>query len=214
MQHIPAHGDAGFYGTRVPFLIFRPSLLNISSLGTPEEVVGIFESVMGTSDTNAQLRDAMAVLWACADDKELAIAAVGHIEPGEDPFEYVPGETSIDRLQGPEYIQGEMPIDHVIHLARHMLHHGMVGDVEIKPADGKQPKPMKEFKAADFVAMAIAHLGMSQSDAWALSMTALVAALNSKFPDAGKKKEGPGGNAPTVAEHDDAMEWFKKIRGK
>lgn len=199
MQHIPAHGDAGFYGARVPFLIFRPNLLNISSLGSPAEVVSIFESVMGTSDTKVQLWDAMAVLWACADDKDLAVESVGRIEPGD---------------KGPEYIPGEMPIDHVIHLARHMLHHGMVGDVEIKPDDGRQQKPMKEFKSADFVAMAIAHLGMSQSDAWALSMTALVAALNSKFPDAGKKKEGPGSNAPTVSEHDDAMEWFKKIRGK
>lgn len=199
MQHIPAHGDAGFYGTRVPFLVFRPSLLNISSLGSPAEVVSIFESVMGNSDTKLQLWDAMAVLWACADDKELVVEAVGHIDPGD---------------EGPVYIPGEMPIDHVFHLARHMLHHGMVGDVEIKPPEGQQPKPMKEFKAADFVAMAIAHLGMSQSDAWGLSMTALVAALNSKFPDAGKKKDGPGGNAPTVQEHDDAMEWFKKIRGK
>lgn len=199
MQHIPAHGDAGFYGVRVPFLIFRPSLLSISSLGDPTEIVRVFESVMGNSDTKLQLWDAMAVLWACADDKDLAADSVGRIEPGE---------------HGPEYVAGEMPIDHVIHMARHMLHHGMVGDVEIKPADGRTPTPMKEFKSADFVAMAIAHLGMSQSEAWALSMTALVAALNSKFPQVAKGKDGGGDSHPTKEQHKATMEWFKKIRGK
>lgn len=192
MHLIPAHGDAGFYGARVPFLIFRPSLLNIASLGNPAEIVALFESVMGTADTNLQMWDAMAVLLACAEDKDAATEAVGYYG-----------------VMG--WQEGEMPLEHVLHLARHMLLHGVVGDVEIKTLAASST-PMQEFKASQFVALAVAHLGMSTTDAWGLSMTALVDALNAKFPQVqNPKKDEPGGSAPTMLEHDEAMAWFDEI---
>lgn len=193
MQYIPAHGDAAYHGVRVPFLVFRPSLLNIASLGSPAEVVKLFELVMSDQDSRVQVIACMGILMSCADDKDLACEAVGYHD-GLGLYE-----------------PGEMPLEHIIHMARHMLLHGMIGDVDIPAKTGVKPKPMTEFKAADFVAMAIAHLGMSQADAWGLSMTALVAALNSKFPQV--KEEKAGSDAPSIEEYEEAMEWFDKIRG-
>lgn len=192
MLYTPAHGDAGYHGARVPFLVFRPSLHNIASLGTPAEIVTLFESVMGTADTCMQMWDAMAVLIACADDKDAATDAVG--------------------CYGPlGWQEGEMPLDHILHLARHMFMHGLVGVVDKAPK-ATSNKPIKEFKAAQFVALAVAHLGMSTNDAWGLSMTALVDALNAKYPQVlNPPREGPGAKAPTVEEHEETMAWFDAI---
>lgn len=190
MHIAPAHGDVGIHGAGVPFLLLRPSLGNIASLGDPAEIIAIFESVMGAGD-RMQVVDAMGVLWACVE---------GDTQDAEKVLGYF----------GEEYEPGAMEDLHKIHLARHLLLHGMIGDVEsIKPATGK---PIKEFKAAEFVSLAIAHLGMSQAEAWGLSMTALVSALNAKFPEVQKPK--PEGNAPTIDEHDATMAWFDSIRGK
>lgn len=208
MHIAPEHGDVGIYGADVPFLLLKPSLGNIAKLGSPSEIVRVFERVMGVGDASyvrlldanwlrvdMQVVDAMGVLWACCEsDAEVAAQVLGCFD------------------EDCEYQPGSMADDHKIHIARHLLHHGMVGDVESKqPASGK---PMNEFKAKDFVSLAIAHLGMSQIDAWGLSMTALVSALNAKFPDVAKGKQEGGGNAPTIDEHDATMEWFDKIRGK
>ena len=189
MHIAPAHGDVGIHGAGVPFLLLRPSLGNIASLGDPAEIIAIFESVMGAGD-RMQIVDAMGVLWACIEgDARDAEKVLGYFCE--------------------EYEKGTMEDLHKIHLARHLLLHGMIGDVEsTKPATGK---PIKEFKAAEFVSLAIAHLGMSQAEAWGLSMTALVSALNAKFPEV--QKPNPEGNAPTIDEHDATMAWFDSIRG-
>lgn len=205
MHIAPEHGDVGIYGADVPFLLLKPSLGNIAKLGSPSEIVGIFERVMGGGDlsfiklldgewlrVDMQVADAMGVLWACCEsDPEDAALVLGCFDDEE-------------------YLPGSMAEDHKIHIARHLLHHGMVGDVEAKQPSSA--KPIKEFKARDFVSLAIAHLGMSQVDAWGLSMTALVSALNAKFPQVQNPKQE--GNAPTVDEYEATMEWFDKIRGK
>lgn len=191
MHLTPAHGDVGIYGADVPFLLLRPSLRNIASLGDPAEIIAVFESVMSAGHS-MQVADAMGVLWAC--------------------YEGVPadGEKTIGYYDG-EIRQGSMETVHKIHIARHLLQHGMVGEIVPKAESGS--KAIKEFRASDFVALAIAHLGMSQNDAWGLSMTALTSALTAKFPPQ-KNKNQVGGNAPTIDEHDETMAWFDKIRGK
>lgn len=190
MHIAPEHGDVGIYGADVPFLLLKPSLANIAKLGTPAEIVSVFESVMCDAP---HIYDVLAVLWACCeyDDPDAAGLVLGyHADKG--------------------YVAGSMQADHQAHIARHLLLHGMIGAVDIKPKAGS--KPIKEFKATEFVALAIAHLGMSQAEAWGLSMTALVAALNAKFPEI--QKPPHGGDAPSIDEHDATMAWFDSIRGK
>lgn len=190
MHIAPAHGDVGIHGANVPFLLLRPSLGNIASLGDPAEIVSIFESVMGAGD-RMQIVDAMGVLWACVEgDTQDAANLIGY--------------------WGEKYEPGAMEDLHKIHIARHLLLHGMIGDVEVKQK--QSGKPIKEFKATEYVSLAIAHLGMSQAESWGLSMTALVSALNAKFPEVQNPK--PEGNAPTIDEHDATMAWFDSIRGK
>lgn len=195
MQIAPAHGDVALSGGHIPFFIFRPNFRNIASLGEPKELVALFASVVGESDA-LQSVDAMAVLWACAadEDQENAAALIGYM-----------GDAG--------YVPGAMEDAHKIHIARHLLMHGMVGVVD-KPAEApRDEKPTAEFKASHFVALAVAHLGMSTNDAWGLSMTALVDALNAKFPQVqNPKKDEPGGKAPTMVEHEKTMAWFESVK--
>lgn len=206
MRITPEHGDVGIYGANVPFLFLRPSFNNIAKLGDPRELIAVFQSVMGATEPYLsyglhdveiptrdmlQIADAMAVLWACNEVEESDAAQ------------------SIGYFGDAGYVPGSMPDLHKIHIARHLLLHGMIGAIEVKPkADAA---PMTEFKITQFVALAMAHLGMSQSDAWGLSMTALVEALNAKFPQIMNHKQE--GNAPSVQDHDATMEWFDSIRG-
>ena len=192
MHIIPENGDVGLYGANIPFLLFRPSLRNIASLGTPVEIIALFESVMGES-TQLQMVDAMGVLWACCETPDAAHEAIGYLGEGD-------------------AVLGKMEPVHKIHIARHLMLHGMVGDVEIVP-DNKTTGPIKEFKASNFAALAIAHLGMSQADAWDMSMTALITALNAKFPSVLNPEREGAKDAPTPDEHDATMAWFESIRG-
>ncbi|MCY1460465.1 hypothetical protein D9M71_780250 [compost metagenome] len=45
-----------------------------------------------------------------------------------------------------------------------------------------------------------------------MTMTGLVGALRAKFPQA--QSQAPGARAPTVEEHNAAMDWFEKIEEK
>ena len=51
----------------------------------------------------------------------------------------------------------------------------------------------------------MAHLGIGERDAWAMTMTSLVAALRAKFPQ-------PKSASPTVEEHDATMAWFERVQ--
>ena len=70
---------------------------------------------------------------------------------------------------------------------------------------GDEPTP----GAAEFVAAARAHLGMSSSDAEALSMTELQLMLEMKFPQAGR-----GGDIPSEDEYEQSMQALCEVRDR
>ena len=100
------------------------------------------------------------------------------------------------------FVMGAMPPQDMVHLARSLMRHGIIG---LKP-EGLPAKPVKEytaeFNAREFVSQAVAHLGMSTAEAWNLTMTEFSGAMQSKF---GKPETIP------VEEHDDAMARLAEI---
>ena len=101
------------------------------------------------------------------------------------------------------FVPGAMPTQDMVHIARALMRHGIIG---LKPEGRLTAKPKEEyvpeFKPREFVAQAIAHLGLSSAEAWNLTMTEFSGAMQSKF---GKPETLP------IEEHDEAMSRLAEI---
>lgn len=186
----------------------RPSLYAISKLGTPTEIVEIFASVHAEHFTNRgrteQFADALAVLHACCENDDDGEAIAGTYTPRQQAFgkPWAPGV----------YRAGMIAAGRVVPFARSLLLHGVIGDIERgDPGPESEDSYLSEFDARDYVAMAMAHLGASETDAWRMTMTGLALALRSKYPATNKSNAPNGRRVPTSKEHDDMMAFLDKI---
>ncbi len=157
---------------------FRPTFRRIAELGRPREVVQIFRGLFG-QQALLNARYVLAVM--CEQDDVSPLIGWLDLEQGWQP--------------------GAMPVQEQVCLAAHLMRHGMVGKPE---GGGKGGKVAEEFQAAEYVAAARVHLGMSAEEAEALSMTEFQALFDMKFPDAKKKRD-----VPTREEYRDAMAAFR-----
>lgn len=198
MRANTAIGEVGIsYGDRD--VLLRPSFRALVELGSPRELVELLALVMGgpryhrmlpafnRSEMNRHFRACVDVIAACCteDVRELT----GY--PGERWGTWRPG------LMGYREIAA---------LAQSLLRHGMVGVLPpVPPAPGAPaPEASEEFNAAEYVALAVAHLGMAERDAWDMTMTTFAMYSRAKFPP-------PKSNAPSEAEHDHVMKWLADI---
>lgn len=178
--------------------LFRPSLSAIDSLGSPKEIVEKFSILFTPPKYNpffplqayrAWEREVMAtaydVMVACC--KIDPSPLLGHMGSRWGSF-----------------IPGSMPSSDMVHLARSLMRHGVIG---VKPEGRSAKRPeaeyVPEFNAREFVAQAIAHLGLSSAEAWELTMTEFSGAMQSKF--------GKPETLPPVEEHDEAMSRLAEI---
>lgn len=180
-------------------VILRPSFRALSELATPRELVELLALVMGgpryhrmlpdfnRAEMNRHFRACVDVVTACApcDISDLT----GY--PGQRWGAWRPGL---------------MAAWDIIVLAQSLLRHGMIGVLPpAPPVSGAPPvEASEEFNPADYVALAVAHLGMSEDDAWSLTMTSFAMYTRAKFPP-------PKSNAPSEAEHDHVMKWLADI---
>lgn len=169
-------------------VVLRPSLAAIASLGEPREIVETFARVMA-----GDVMDCLGVLFACADEDVSDL--FGFYELRGDAIRYIPGTA---------------PAAHVVPLAQSLMRHGVVGVAKPLPrrADAED-QYLTEFDAKEHAALAMAHLGLTEREAWNMTMTGLVAALRAKFPPSAK--DSPGARAPTREEHEATMEWFERV---
>lgn len=157
---------------------FRPSLLNMTRLGTPREIVEAFVAVCGAPQLTGnpvldeprvrqwrgeQFRTACSVLWCCTEDDDIS---------------WLIGYTN-ERFR---YVRGALPLEDIVGLATGLLRHGVMGDVPATQAKPTRKDFVSEFKALDFATTAMAHLGTSEADAWQLTMTSYIGAMRAKFP--------------------------------
>lgn len=171
--------------------VLRPSLYAMSQLGDPSEVVNIFAVVTG--DVPEQLKDeqfrlAVSVIYACAEDDLSHV--FGHYNYINDRFQYVPGIADQE---------------HVLPLARCLLKHGLIGidENDSEPEEGYTPV----FEARKHVAAAMAHLGMTERDAWNVTMTSLLGAFKALSPEKEKEKK----RHPSKESVAETMAWFEAV---
>lgn len=142
---------------------FCPSFARIASLGSPAEIVKLYAELHGPRAADAA---GYALAMLCEQDECLEL--IGWIDAdGRHP--------------------GAMPEAEQIILARHLMRHGIIG--KAKPGKGGG-QYAQEFHAAEYIAAARVHLGLSSADAESLSMTEFQTAFEMKFPEA-KAKELP-----------------------
>ena len=165
---------------------FRPSFARIAGLGSPHEIVQIFAGLHGPNAAT----DATYVL-ACLCDQEDPTPLIG----------------CTDLTDGAEPVKrpGLMPESEQIIIAQHLMRHGIVGKARPGDASGKFSD---RFEAAEYIAAARVHLGLSSADAEALSMTEFQTMMAMKFPDTAKRER----DIPSREQYDAAMQAINKAR--
>lgn len=177
--------------------LLRPSLYAMSQLGEPREIVEIYATVMSEQSSRSalweQFKEALSVIHACSEDD------VTHI------FGYLNSKL--------KYVARMVEFDHVLPLARALLTHGITGALPEEKPKGEKSEYTQEFNARDYVALATAHLGASEREAWQMTMTSLVGALRAKYPKT-EDLNKPGAKSPTAEEHEATMDWFEAVERK
>lgn len=187
--------------------LLRPSLAAMTRVGAPAEIVEAFAllhggppPLFGVAELDRpriarwrrdQFMSALNVLHACCDD---------------DLSELIGGVTP--RMT---YQPGAMPLANITILARDLLRHGVVGDVPVDPRAQKKGKYVPEFHAREHASTAMAHLGLSEADAWRMTMTSLILALRAKYPPSAEAQKD---EAPSSEAHDATMAWLAAVNAK
>ena len=158
---------------------FTPSFARIASLGNPAQIVQLYADLHGFRASYA----AGYVLTVLCDQDD-PTPLIGWLD------------------EGGMWHSGSMPVHEQVLIARHLMQHGIVG--KAKPSKGGG-QFSQEFHAAEYIAAARVHLGLSSADAESLSMTEFQTAFEMKFPEA-KAKELPS--------REEYREMMAKIEGK
>ena len=187
MQILKEIGEVGVHIDGATHVL-RPSLYAMTQIGDPEEIVRVFASVM---QAGPDFVDALAVVYACADTDVSDI--FGSLDTEGEKIEYLPGAA---------------PAEHVVFIARCLLKHGITGALpQLPPKAGEEREYTPAFDAREHVAVAMAHLGLSESEAWQMTMTSFIGAMRAKFPP----EPTPGSRAPSDEQVEADMDWLDRI---
>lgn len=151
----------------------RPSFLSVSNIGSPKEIVRIFKLlcrayevvVLRVPDNALSLYPLSAF---SAIDK--VINACLYDEDSSDITGYVKRGKHVQRLA---------TYHDLVVIAYHLLKHGIAGKPKKKVEGGEE---LKEFDATEYVGLSVAHLGISNNDAWNMTMVEFQRAFDAKFP--------------------------------
>lgn len=186
MRVLTSIGEIGITAKSRDFL-FRPSLYAMSLLDDPVKTFAEIHSPLATVDSErARFLAAINVLEVCC----------------EQDISFLVGQTGskLDR-----WMPGAVNHKNCIILASALIRHGLIGpSLDDENIDAPPKKYSEKFDPSGIVALAIAHLGMSENDAWNMTVTGFVMAMRAKFPPAPSTR-------PTLKEYDSMMDWLDKV---
>ncbi|EAA1884678.1 hypothetical protein NCQ93_003896 [Salmonella enterica] len=188
-------------------VFLNPSFLAMSRIGTPELIVDVFVKVHAGHYPKHKISDTQilkAVNALCfAEMASAAWRVVRNCSDGD--VTALIGSCSVSASGRLLYRPGVIPVEDIIQLARHLMLHGVMGDQPPEEFESKKGEYSDKFNVRSFVYTAVAHLGMSESDAWNMTMTSFRAAMNAKFPQKEKAK------VPTQEKYDEVMDWAEQM---
>ncbi len=176
---------------------FRPSFLNMTRIGDPQEIVQAFYYLhndeitpllqkalmaygavpewllryMGRPQFAKQtIYAAMNVMQACCERDVSALTG-----------ELVPGKSG---RWGMVYRKGKVPMQNLVLIAQSLITHGIIGKAKVRQLQRHEAgKATTEFNAFEYINAARNHFGMSRQEAEQLSMTEFQMLLAAKYPD-------------------------------
>lgn len=176
-----------------------PSFGNIAKLGTPEEIVFKFRTLM--------LRRASGVsAW---------IVALEILEACGLPSEIIGGLHYSESKKRSLIKPGVIPPEHCFILAEHCMQHGMCGsDDQLDESDkAGDSSPVTEFDPYTYIVMAMDVLSISMEQAENLTMTKFIKLVNAKL-QLRRKKEKPDVKDLSKAEVSDIMRKHREAKAK
>ncbi|EMK7965816.1 DUF6246 family protein [Escherichia coli] len=200
---------------------FNPCFAAMAKIGNDSELVEYFALIHGSKypsrlPTDPDLRNrimarcygeivqtSMRILKCCSDDEIAPLLGECRL-------------TSSGKLR---LKPGLMPTSDVITLAQHCMYHGLIGDGPEEDAGEIQEGEYKPtFNVLEFVYSAVAHLGLSESEAWNMTMTGYRAAVRAKTPPEARNKQKRPNVLLDKKAYDDgmngAMEILKRMKNR
>ncbi|HCL5283988.1 DUF6246 family protein [Salmonella enterica] len=181
--------------------VLRPTFQAMTRIGSPERIIEVMAAVFGSRYPQHRILNAWIARAAIARGYAETVSAAATIMQAccDEDITPVIGEYRI-QASGKLFMRaGRLPPNELVILARHLMTHGVLGDQPPVVGEGKGEYSPR-FDARSWVYLAVAHLGVSESEAWGMTMTGLRAALAAKYP----QKEKP--KIPTEEEYDEFME--------
>lgn len=176
---------------------FRPSFVNMSRIGEPEEIVQVFydlhndevtslvnraveaygyvpqwliSHIKSTSYGRKAFLASVIVLNACCDKDAGALTGVFHPSKGS-------GRTFKIR-------KGALPESDMLLIAQSLITHGVIGKAKVRRLQRHENgETSTEFRAVDYIVAAQAHFGMAEQEAGNLTMTKFQMLLATKYPE-------------------------------
>ena len=177
--------------------LFRPSLFAMQRLDDPiRSFVDIHNTDRSKNAENQRFIASVEVLEACCDDDISDL--VGFMSP----------RYRGDSFAGFSWRIGRINFVDCVILASSLIRHGVIGVVpqQSKKNEGKYSS---KFEPRELAALAMAHLGMSEDEAWNLTVTGFILAMRAKYPDPEAEKQQK--NEENLAKYDKIMGHLKKI---
>lgn len=194
---------------------FRPSFYAMTKLGDPERIVELFVDLhkqpviiqhedwdgpgiraagdqISVTQIRRHWRDMLFLSWevltACTDEDVSDVIGCPGARYGS-------------------YRIGKVDPEIMLAMARSLMHHGCVGQAHKNEKEGGGTSSggsyVRAFEALQYVSLAVAHLGLTEDEAWNMTMSSFQGHWEAKH---GKQKE-----RRYVDEHVKTMEWLASI---
>lgn len=181
---------------------FRPSLMAMTRIGEPAEIVQAFYDLCNDELTpliqqaaQVYIRDEYSRLPDCVMryiqsgllNRKAVLAAhtvltaccdddigelVGWMKPGK------------SRKRGFMWRPGTMPAAEMIIVAQNLMMHGIIGKAKVRKLQRHETSDTtNEFRASEYIVAARNHFGISKEEAWQLTMTEFQLMLIAKYPE-------------------------------
>ncbi len=181
---------------------FRPSLLAMTRIGEPAEIVQTFYDLC--NDEATPLIQQAAQVYIRDEYSRLPDCVLRYIQSGllnrkavmaahavltaccdDDIGELVgwmkPGKS---RKRGFMWRPGSMPATEMIIVAQNLMMHGIIGKAKVRNLQRHETSDTtNEFRASEYIVAARNHFGISKEEAWQLTMTEFQLMLIAKYPE-------------------------------
>jgi len=176
---------------------FRPSFLNMTRIGDPQEIVQAFY-YLHNDEVTPLLQKALMAYGVIPEwllrymgrpqfAKQTIYAAMNVMQAccdrdvSELTGELVPGKSG---KWGMVYRKGKVPMQNLVLIAQSLITHGIIGKAKVRQLQRHETgKATTEFNAFEYINAARNHFGVSRQEAEQLSMTEFQMLLAAKYPD-------------------------------